>query len=78
MHEVLTHRCTYMTKSLQWIGLEVRNVPCFDGTNDVEEFICAYQVILKESDWLRALDVSLKATPARWWATHKDHIRDWS
>jgi len=27
---------------------------------------------------LRALDVALKATLTRWWATHKDHIEDWS
>ena len=78
MHEVSTRRCAYMTKSLRWIGSEVCNVPNFDGTNDLEEFIHAYQVVVQESDWLRALDVALKATPARWWATHKDHIRDWS
>jgi len=24
------------------------------------------------------LDVALKATIARWWATHKDHIKEWS
>jgi len=26
---------------------------------------------------LRALDVALKATTARWWVTHKYHIEDW-
>jgi len=29
---------------------------------------------VQEKDWLRALDVALKATLARWWATHKGHI----
>jgi len=77
-HEVSTRRCAYMTKSLRWIGSEVFNVPSFDGTNDLEEFICAYQVTVQEKDWLRALDVALKATAARWWVTHKDHIEDWS
>lgn len=27
---------------------------------------------------MRALDVALKATTGRWWATHKDHIKNWS
>jgi len=33
-------------------------------------------MIVPEKDWLRALYVALKATPARWWATHKGHIED--
>lgn len=78
MHEVSTRRCPYMTKSLRWIGLEVCNVPSFDGTNNLEEFICAYQVRVQEKDWLRALYVALEATRSRWWATHKEHIEDWS
>lgn len=65
-----------MTKSLRWIGFEVCNIPSFDGTNNLEVFICAYQVIVQEKDWLRALDVALKATPSRWWATHKGYIED--
>lgn len=64
-------------KSLQWVGSEVCNAPSFDGTNNLEEFICAYQVIVQEKDWLRALDVALKATTTRWSATHKDHTEDW-
>lgn len=27
---------------------------------------------------MKALDVAMKATPARWWATHKENIGDWS
>jgi len=41
MHEVSTRRCAYMMKSLHWIRSEVCNVPSFDGTNNLEEFICA-------------------------------------
>jgi len=77
MHEVSTRRCAYVTKSLRWISFEVCDVPNFDGTNDLEEFIRAYQVVIPEKDWLRDLDVALKATPSRWWVTHKNHIQDW-
>lgn len=52
--------------------------PSFDGSNNLEEFLCPYQVTVQEKDWLRALDVALKATSARWWVTHKDHIENWS
>lgn len=33
---------------------------------------------IPDIDGLRALDVSLKATPTRWWATHKKKTNDWS
>jgi len=59
MHEVSTRRCAYITKSLCWIGTEVINVPSFDATNDLNNFLCDYQVIVLESDWVRALDVVL-------------------
>jgi len=78
MHEVSTRRCAYMTKSLRWIGSEVCNVSSFDGTNNLEELICAYQVTIQDKDLLRALNVALKATTTRWWVTHKHHIEDWS
>jgi hypothetical protein len=30
-----------------------------------------------ENQRLLALDIALKATPARWWGTHKETIKDW-
>lgn len=78
LHEVSTHFCSYVTKSLRWIGSEVCNYPIFDGTNDREIFRHMYQTIVPEKEWLRALDAALNATPSRWWATHKEHIENWS
>jgi len=78
LHEVLMRRCAYMTKSLRWIGFEVCEPPSFNGTNDLDSFVYMYQMKIPEKGWLRALDVALKATPARWWSTHKKHIEDWS
>ena len=65
-----------MMKSLKLIIFEVCVPPSFYGTNDLESFIHMYQITVREKDWLRALDIALKATPARWWATHKGHIED--
>lgn len=65
MHEVSTRRCAHITKSLRWIGAEVCSIPSFDGSNNLEKFISIYQVTTQEQDWLRALDVALKATVAR-------------
>jgi len=78
MHEVSIRRCAYITKSLRWIRIEVCNVSSFDGSNNLEEFMSTYQVTVQEKDWLQALDVSLKATTVRSWATHKEHIENWS
>lgn len=44
MHEVPTRRCAYMTRSLCWISTKVCNIPSFDGSNNLEEFLCVYQV----------------------------------
>jgi hypothetical protein len=30
-----------------------------------------------ENQILLALDIALKATPARWWGTHKEKINNW-
>jgi hypothetical protein len=30
-----------------------------------------------ENQRLLALDITLKATPARWWGAHKETIKDW-
>lgn len=78
MYEGSMKRCARVTKSLRWIGTKVCIVPSFDGFNDLEKFISTYQVTIPEKDWLRALDVALKATSARWWTTHKAYIEDWS
>jgi hypothetical protein len=30
-----------------------------------------------ENQRLLSLDITLKATPARWWGAHKETIKDW-
>jgi hypothetical protein len=36
-----------------------------------------FELQIPEQQILLALDVVLKATPARWWAAHKEGIEDW-
>jgi hypothetical protein len=36
-----------------------------------------YEEDVLENQRLLAIDISLKATPTRWWSTHKEIIQDW-
>ena len=36
-----------------------------------------YEDVVLENERLLALDLALKATPTRWWGTHKETITDW-
>jgi hypothetical protein len=59
MHEISTRRCTHLTKSLHWIGIEVCEVPIFDGLFDIQEFLQDYEAQIPLSQRLKTLDVSL-------------------
>jgi len=65
-----------MTLPLRWIGSEVREPPSSYGQNDLEEFLTKFELEVLESKRLLVLDISLKATLARWWDTHKENIHD--
>jgi hypothetical protein len=56
---------------------EIREPPSFHGVNDLEVFLTQYEDEVLENQRLLALDIALKATPARWWGTHKETIKDW-
>jgi hypothetical protein len=49
----------------------------YDGLTDVAYFLREIELQISYQQILLALDVALKATPARWWVSHKDNIRDW-
>ena len=66
-----------MTCELRWVGTEVREPPTFYGLNYLEEFFMKYEVEFMENQRLLALDIDLKATPVRWWGTHKAKINNW-
>jgi hypothetical protein len=66
-----------MTKSICWIGIELCNPPKYDGLTYITTFVHIFEAQVPEQQRLLALDIVLKATPARWWVTHKENIEDW-
>ena len=44
LYEVSSRRCAFMTKSLRWIGAEIKDTPSFDVLEDVKDF-------LKQFEW---------------------------
>jgi hypothetical protein len=77
MHKVSTRRYVYITRSLHWIGTKLCDPPKYDGLNNIEYLVNVFKLNIPKQQRLLALDVFLKATPARWWATHKERIEDW-
>jgi hypothetical protein len=53
------------------VGTEIRKHPSFLGLNDLEEFLTKYEEEVLENQRFLALDISPKATPARWWGVQK-------
>lgn len=78
MHEVSTRRCVSLTISLRWIGTEVCELHHFYGLTSVVTFVIEFESLIPLHQRSMPLDVALKSTPTRWWATHKAHIQDWS
>jgi hypothetical protein len=61
--------------AVRWVGTEIREPPSFHGINDLETFLAQYEDAVLENQRLLALDIALKATPARWWGTQRDNHR---
>jgi hypothetical protein len=77
LHEVSTRRCARIDHAVRWVGTKIREPPSFHGLNELEEFLTKCEDEVLENQRLLALDIVLKATPARWWGVHKETIQDW-
>jgi hypothetical protein len=77
MYEVSTRRCARLTKAVHWIGIEVSNIPTFDDLNHLDTFLVEFERMVPLRQRMLALDEALKATPARWWGTHKKKNTEW-
>ena len=77
LHEVTMLNCNMMTWSLLYVLSEVRNIPTYDGFNEVDIFLDAFEREVPEKQCFQALDWALCATPTRWWGTHKGSFDDW-
>jgi hypothetical protein len=62
---------------LCWIGTLLFDPPKYDGLTDISSFVKVFELQIQKQQRLMALDVVLKATPARWWVAHKEAIEDW-
>jgi hypothetical protein len=77
IHEVSMRICALIDHAVRCIGMEIRQPPSFHGINDFQRFLAQYEDEVSEKQRLLAFDITLKATLARWWGTHKETITDW-
>jgi hypothetical protein len=49
----------------------------YDRFIDTTKFVKTFEAHVLKQHKLLALEIVLKATPARWWVTHKENIEDW-
>lgn len=68
--------CNMMTKSLCCVLIEIRDLPTYDGLNDVDTFLDVFEREVPEKQCFQALDWVLCAMPTRWWGTHKGSFDD--
>ena len=60
-----------MTKSLRWIGTEVKDIPSFHGLADVNDFLQQFEQEIRHEQRMAAIDLAVKAKPTRWWHANK-------
>ena len=74
MHEVSIRKCGKITQSLCRFVKEVFELLTYEAFPDFPEFLAEFKDKVSEPQRLLALDEALKATPTRWWETHKKSI----
>ena len=62
---------------VRWVGAEANDLPIYEGLPNLAYFYTYFEVKVMESQHLSTLNFVLKATPARWWGTHKESISEW-
>ena len=58
--------------------MEIVEPPTYEGLPNLAEFISEFEDRVSEPQRLLELEEALKATPSRWWVTHKKLIDGWS
>jgi len=74
LHEVSTRQCAIINKKFHCMISKVCNLPSYHVLGDVDNFLNEYEEQVPENQRFPALDISLKATPTRWWNSHKKNI----
>ena len=70
-------RCARITRVVQTVGAEASVIPTYEGLSNLASFLVEFEETFIESQRLPPLHCVLKATPARWWGTHKKSISEW-
>ena len=71
LHEVSMQRCTKITKYMRWVGIEVCDIPNYEGFPKLESFLTKFEEKVTKTQLLLALDFALQDTLIRWWVAHK-------
>ena len=69
-------RCARITRFVRRVGVEASVLPTYEGFPNLASFLEEFKGKVIESQRLSTLDYVLKATPARWWGTHKKSISE--
>jgi hypothetical protein len=77
LHELSMRICARIDRALRWVGTKIREPPSFHIINNLETFLAQHEDAVLYNQILLALDLALKATPARCWGTYKETIIDW-
>ena len=74
LYEVSTRKCARFTNFLRWVGTKVCDLDTYDGLPNLYTFLTELKVKILETQRFLAIDVALKATPIRWWVSHKQFV----
>ena len=77
LYEVSARRCAFMSKSLRWIGVEIPEIPSYHALTDIQDFFEQFEQQIPYEQRIAAMDLAVRATPARWWYAHKENIASW-
>ena len=76
LYEVTTLNYNMVTRSLDYVLMEVRDLPTYDGLSEVDAFLNRFEREVLEQQRFKALKWVLRTTPMRWWGTHQGSFED--
>ena len=74
-YEIFSRRCATV-REMRWVGTEVREHSTYNGTSDLGSFLVSMEENIVEDQRILVLDLALEDTPARWWDSYKEIIRN--
>ncbi len=77
LYELHGYYCARVTKSIRWVGSEIRTSPTFDGLTNMEEFVAKFSEQVPDSQKVESLDSTFRAIASIWWNGHKKNIHSW-